>query len=157
MLLIHLNLNLCHLHNSIFDNNYCRIYINPTTRTFIDFGRMPYFYIECSLDRLSKLKLPLLALRISQFDNVDDLDRSFQSPAIQTVLLVEVIVPNIFSGPEFTFGGGAARVKHWILVEFVGWNHSSDVPVILLITWLEMFCCSVVVHSVLSNLLLLKR
>jgi len=108
----------------------------PTLRLLdIDFGRMPYFfYIERLFDRISRLKLPLLALRISQFDNADGLDRFFESPAIQTIPLVEVIIPHRFPGPEFqrqriyTFGGGAARVEHWILGEFVGWNRLSDVP-----------------------------
>jgi len=101
----------------------------------IDFGRMPYFfYIERLFDGLSKSKLPLLALRISQFDNADGLDRFFQSQAIQAIPLVEVIIPHRFSGSEFQrqrtypFGGGAARVEHWILGEFVGWNRLSDVP-----------------------------
>ena len=95
------------------------------------------FFIACfasTSNGLSKLELPPLALCISQFDNADGLDRFFQSPAIQTIPLVEVIAPHRFPGPEFQrqrvhiFGGGAVRMEHWILGEFVGWNRLSDVP-----------------------------
>jgi len=77
------------------------------------------------------MRLPLLALRIFSFECADGLDRFFQSPDIQAILLVEIIILDCSSGEEMQRQGscalgGAVMVEHWLLGTFVG-NRLSDV------------------------------
>ena len=89
---------------------------------------------EWLIDRLLlKMRLPLLALRIFLFECADGLDRFFQSPDIQAIPLVEIIILDCSSGEEIQRQGscalgGAVMVEHWLLGTFVGWNRLSDVP-----------------------------
>ena len=92
----------------------------------------PNYSFILLIDRLLlKMRLPLLALRIFSFECADGLDRFFQSPDIQAILLVEIIILDCSSGEEMQRQGscalgGAVMVEHWLLGTFVG-NRLSDV------------------------------
>jgi len=63
------------------------------------------------------MRLPLLALRIFLFECADGLDRCFQSPDIQAIPLVEIIILDCSSGEEIQRQrscalGGAVMVEH---------------------------------------------
>jgi len=86
---------------------------------------------EWLIDPLLKMKLLLLALRIWSFECTDGLDHFFQSPDIQAIPLVEIMISNHFSEisrQRSCVLGGAVMVEHWLLGTFVGWNRLSDVP-----------------------------
>ena len=87
---------------------------------------------EWITDRLLlKMKLPLLALRIWSFECADGLDRFFQSPDIQAIPLVEIVISNRSSEMRRQRScalGKAVMVEHWLLGTFVEWNRLSSVP-----------------------------
>ncbi|KAL9710307.1 hypothetical protein Ac2012v2_006610 [Leucoagaricus gongylophorus] len=90
-------------------------------------------YAEALLEYLSRSEYSLQALRIWRLQSVDGLDRFFQAPAIQAIPLVEIGLANEFTaqGLKEERGralGGAVRVEHWLLGQFVGWNRLFDVP-----------------------------
>jgi len=78
--------------------------------------------VEWLFNRLLKLKLPLLAMRIDVvFKNADGSDRFFQSPAIQAISLVEVIIllsDQKIQRQRSRMLGTAVMVEHWILGTF---------------------------------------
>jgi len=100
----------------------------------LDFASLYGGNPEWLMERLSlKTKLPLLALRIHSFRYADGLDRFFQSPDIQEIPLVEIILPTRFSGELLQKQrscalGGAIMVEHCVLGTCFGWNRLSDVP-----------------------------
>ena len=78
----------------------------------------PNYSFILLIDRLLlKMRLPLLALRIFLFECADGLDRFFQSPDIQAIPLVEIIILDCPSGEEIQRQrscalGGAVMVEH---------------------------------------------
>jgi len=86
------------------------------------------------------MKLPLLALRIWSFECADGLDRFFQSPDIQAIPLVEIVISNRSSEMRRQRScalGKAVMVEHWLLGTFVGWNRYLVCLTILPTTCLE--------------------